>query len=114
MYFTVREPDDPQGVLEEYIKALDNGQCEKAISHVDLGGMSREEFISTCEQLDVEVESVDVTDVSPDGEIVWVTVKVNMTSDEGLWSTNEPTRVPVHRVDGEWKVLATWQTANAG
>ena len=112
LFFILRGGNDPQGVVEKFVKAYDTGQCEKAVGYWADG--SADGLQKACESAgdDFDVVAFEVTEVRhnlsktdvPAGasEVVSVEYSITLAGAKAQTSTFN-----VAKFGGRWKIVGT-------
>lgn len=117
IYLTMQGGNDPEGVVERFFKAVDAGQCEKAVDLLVFDeGIEREDSLEECESSrgEVEIISFEVIRVdeepefeAPDGAEGSARVYYRIDAEEDGDGEDGPVEsaLAVALFDGSWKIL---------
>ena len=59
IFVSMQRGNDPEGVVERFFKAIDAGQCDRAVDLLVFDGIDREESIEECESSQEELEPLE-------------------------------------------------------
>ena len=103
LYATLADGDSPEGVVTKYYKAYDRGDCDAAADYWRLG-RNREAYLTYCESVgDLDVVSLDITDVRRERGRAEVFFTVVSRQDDGFEETTEDSLLLVDE-DGTWRI----------